>query len=122
VLAGYDEKTLGAVPAWTICFLLLAAMMLVLGRYHSWSLPPARNTVNGEATVGAVARMLWEVIVEYFKKPGIWVSILFIILLRAGEAQVQSIGPLFLPEARHPGPDQPSACKASSRATTAGRR
>ncbi|MGV7210412.1 MFS transporter [Oxalobacteraceae bacterium A2-2] len=100
VLAGHYEKTLGVVPAWTICFLLLAAMMLVLGLYNSWSLPQARNVVNGEATVGAVARTLWEVIVEYFKKPGIWVSILFIILFRAGEAQVQSIGPLFLREAR----------------------
>jgi hypothetical protein len=43
------------------------------------------------------------VIVEFFKKPGIWVSIIFIILFRAGEAQVQSIGPLFLREARELG-------------------
>jgi PAT family beta-lactamase induction signal transducer AmpG len=41
------------------------------------------------------------VIVDFVKKPGIWVAILFIILFRAGEAQVQTIGPLFLREARN---------------------
>ena len=37
---------------------------------------------------------------EFFKKPGIWLAIVFIIMFRAGEAQVQTIGPLFLREAR----------------------
>src|SRR5471030_1361787 len=100
VLTGYFEKTLGVIPAWTICFSLLAALMLVLALYNSWSLPPARNVVGADTTVSAIARTLWAVIVEYFKKPGIWISIVFIILFRAGEAQVQSIGPLFLREAR----------------------
>jgi PAT family beta-lactamase induction signal transducer AmpG len=54
-------------------------------------------------TVAGVARTLKEVILDYFRKPGIWVSILFIILFRAGEAQVQTIGPLFLREAREAG-------------------
>ncbi|WP_295998499.1 MFS transporter [Rugamonas sp.] len=103
VLTGYFEKTLGVIPAWTICFALLAALMLALALYNSWSLPPARNAVSADTTVAAIAGTLWEVIVEYFKKPGIWVSIVFIILFRAGEAQVQSIGPLFLREARNLG-------------------
>jgi MFS transporter, PAT family, beta-lactamase induction signal transducer AmpG len=103
VLAGHFEQTIGVVPAWTICFLILAAVMVGLGLYNSWALPQSKNAVSADTNAAAIARTLWEVIVEFFKKPGIWISILFIILFRAGEAQVQSIGPLFLREARHLG-------------------
>jgi PAT family beta-lactamase induction signal transducer AmpG len=100
LLAGHLEKTLGVVSAWTIVFCIVAAMMAALGLYNSWALPPAKNTLAVGTSAGAIAGTLWEVIVEYRRKPGIWVSILFIILFRAGEAQVQTIGPLFLREAR----------------------
>lgn len=103
ILAGYFEKSLGVVPAWTIIFCILAATMIALGMYHSWSLPLAKNTLTTDATAAGIARTLADVIVDYFRKPGIWVSIAFIILFRAGEAQVQTIGPLFLREARHLG-------------------
>ncbi|MDB5907847.1 MAG: transporter [Massilia sp.] len=103
ILAGYFEKSLGVVPAWTIIFCILAATMIVLGLYHSWSLPLAKNDLATDATAAGIARTLADVIVDYFRKPGIWVSIVFIILFRAGEAQVQTIGPLFLREARHLG-------------------
>jgi PAT family beta-lactamase induction signal transducer AmpG len=77
--------------------------MLLLGLYHSWSLPAAKNPVATDTTAAGVARTLLDVIVDYFRKPGILASILFIILFRAGEGQVQTIGPLFLREARHLG-------------------
>ena len=103
LLAGHFEKTLGVVPAWTICFGILAVLMLALGAYNSWALPTAKNVVAADITAKAIARTLFEVIVDFLKKPGIWVSIVFIILFRAGEAQVQAIGPLFLREARELG-------------------
>ena len=103
LLAGYLEKTMGAASAWTIVFCIVAAMMVALGLYNAWALPPAPNTLAVGTNAGAIARTLWEVIVDYFQKPGIWVSIVFIILFRAGEAQVQTIGPLFLREARNLG-------------------
>jgi PAT family beta-lactamase induction signal transducer AmpG len=100
VLAGYFEKTIGVVPAWTIIFCLLGAMMLALGLYNSWALPRGLNPKTAGPTFGGIARTLGDVIADFFSKPGIWVSIVFIILFRAGEAQVQTIGPLFLREAR----------------------
>jgi PAT family beta-lactamase induction signal transducer AmpG len=99
LLAGHFEKTLGVVPAWTISFTILAAIMVALALYNSWALPQAKNVVDADTNAAAIARTLWQVIVEYFRKPGIWVSIVFIILFRAGEAQVQAIGPLFLRDA-----------------------
>jgi len=103
ILAGILEKSQGIVPAWTIIFLILCATMIALGLYHSWALPLAPNAKLEDHTVAGVARTLKDVIIEYFRKPGIWVSILFIILFRAGEAQVQTIGPLFLRDARELG-------------------
>jgi|EP01034_Spumella_vulgaris_P037684 PAT family beta-lactamase induction signal transducer AmpG len=103
ILAGYLEKSQGVVPAWTIIFGILAATMIALGLYHSWALPPAWNAVTADATAAGIARTLKDVIIDYVSKPGIWVSILFIILFRAGEAQIQTIGPLFLREARNLG-------------------
>jgi PAT family beta-lactamase induction signal transducer AmpG len=104
VLAGYLEKTSGVVTAWTIIYSLLGAMMIALGLYNSWALPQAKNAPSsGTNNAASIARTLKEVIVEYFKKPGIWVAVLFIILFRAGEAQVQTIGPLFLRDARELG-------------------
>lgn len=103
LLAGHFEKTLGVIPAWTIVFCILAAMMILLGAYNSWALPPARNAVSSDHTAAAIARTLGQVIVDFFQKPGIWVAVVFIILFRAGEAQVQTIGPLFLREARELG-------------------
>ncbi|HAT29462.1 MAG TPA: MFS transporter [Janthinobacterium sp.] len=100
ILAGHFEKTLGVAPAWTIIFLILGAMMLLLALYHCWALPLAPNPALADKNVAAIAATLWDVLAEFFKKPGIWLAILFIILFRAGEAQVQTIGPLFLREAR----------------------
>ncbi|MYM40031.1 MFS transporter [Duganella qianjiadongensis] len=103
LLAGHFEKSIGVVPAWTISYCILAAIMVTLGLYNSWALPLAKNATSDEHNAAAIARTLWQVIIEFFRKKGIWVSIIFIILFRAGEAQVQSIGPLFLREARHLG-------------------
>ncbi|WUR14650.1 MFS transporter [[Empedobacter] haloabium] len=99
ILAGHLEKSQGIVAAWTTIFIILAITMVALAAYHSWVLPLAKNPVSENTTVAGIAGTLWEVIVDYFRKPGIWMSILFIILFRAGEAQVQTIGPLFLRDA-----------------------
>ncbi len=100
ILAGYLEKSIGVTSAWTIIFCILGAMLVTLGLYHSWSLPPAKNAILADRSLSGISRTMWDVIVAFFQKPGIWVSIVFIILFRAGEAQVQTIGPLFLREAR----------------------
>ena len=103
ILAGYFEKRMPVAQAWTLIFGLLALMMAALALYHLWSLPGTRNVVSTDAANGGVWHTLADVIKEFFRKPGIWLAILFIILFRAGEGQIQTIGPLFLREARNLG-------------------
>ena len=105
MLAGYLEPRIGARSAWTAVFGLLGGAMAALALYHLWVLPPGHNTADHAhaASPGAVAATLFDVIKAFFAKPGIWIGILFIILFRAGEGQIQTIGPLFLRDARELG-------------------
>lgn len=102
VLAGHLEKSMPPAQAWAVIFGILGFMMIGLGLYHSWALPAQQNT-NTDASMRNVFTTLQDVIVDFFKKPGIWLAILFIILFRAGEGQIQTIGPLFLREAKELG-------------------
>ncbi len=99
MLAGFLEERMGPGPAWASVFGLLGALMAGLGIYHLWALPdtPALRPQGGARSV---AGTLLDVIRAFFAKPGIWMAILFIILFRAAEGQIQTIGPLFLRDAR----------------------
>jgi PAT family beta-lactamase induction signal transducer AmpG len=102
ILAGQLEKVMPVVQAWTIVFGILGAVLVVLGLYHWWALP--RQAAAHQAhTMAQALSTLQEVFVAFFRKPGIWLAILFIILFRAGEAQVTNIAPLFLRDARSAG-------------------
>jgi PAT family beta-lactamase induction signal transducer AmpG len=101
ILAGTLEPRIGVAPAWSLIFGLLGAALAALAAYHLWALPgTARGGALAAPSARAVAATLVDVIRAFFAKPGIWLAILFIILFRAGEGQIQTIGPLFLRDAR----------------------
>jgi PAT family beta-lactamase induction signal transducer AmpG len=108
ILAGHLEQKVGPQLAWSTVFGLLGALMAGLGLYHAWALPgssaKAPITTGQAATVRGTARVPLHVLVDviraFFAKPGIWLGILFILLFRTAEGQVQTIGPLFLRDAR----------------------
>ena len=103
VLAGALEKQFGVFNAWSAIFVLLAVLLALLAAYNAWALPGALNTEHADLTVAGVWATLREVVADFLQKPGIWLAILFIVLFRFAEGQVQTIGPLFLIEARGKG-------------------
>lgn len=103
VLAGTLEKTMPAAQSWTVIFVVLGAMMAALGAYHLWALPSSANAARADRSLRGTADLLRDVLLDFFRKPGIWVAIAFIILFRAGEGQIQTIGPLFLRDPRSAG-------------------
>ncbi len=103
ILAGVLEKAMPVPAAWTIIFAILAVAMLGLGAYHTWALPRQVADAHGRPTLAEATNTLREVFVAFFRKPGVWLAILFIILFRAGEAQVSNIAPLFLRDPRSAG-------------------
>ena len=103
-LAGYLEGQMGAFNAWSAVFAMLCVLVALLASYNARALPGALSSppvVSGGAA--GVAAMLKEVVLDFFRKPGIWRAVLFIVMFRFAEGQVQTIGPLFLLEARDKG-------------------
>jgi MFS transporter, PAT family, beta-lactamase induction signal transducer AmpG len=103
ILAGQLEKAMAVPAAWTIIFAILGLTLVALAAYHWWALPRPQTGMHGRPTLSAAMGTLREVFVAFFRKPGIWLAILFIILFRAGEAQVANMAPLFLRDARSAG-------------------
>ncbi|MEM8513381.1 PAT family beta-lactamase induction signal transducer AmpG [Massilia sp. MP_M2] len=103
ILAGELEERFGIASAWTVVFLLLGGLMVTLGLYHWHALPATPKLAGRIRHARDVKTTLVDVFKTFFAKRGIWMAILFIILFRAGEGQIQSIGPLFLRDAREAG-------------------
>lgn len=99
ILAGFLEQRVGAPAAWATVFALLGALLAGLGLYHAWALPGTARAVAGGSVRGTAA-VLADVVRAFCAKPGIWMGIVFILLFRLAEGQVQTIGPLFLRDAR----------------------
>jgi MFS transporter, PAT family, beta-lactamase induction signal transducer AmpG len=102
ILAGFLEQRIGPPAAWATVFGLLGALLAGLGLYHVWALPETAKTAAGVSVRGTVD-VLVDVVRAFFAKPGIWMGIVFILLFRLAEGQVQTIGPLFLRDAREAG-------------------
>lgn len=96
VLAGALETRLGVFPAWGLIFALLAVLLGGLATWNARVLPDPQRAST--ATV-----RLADVILDFIAKPGIGWMLLFIVVFRLAEGQVQTIGPLFLVEARDKG-------------------
>ncbi|RZT91900.1 MFS transporter [Rivibacter subsaxonicus] len=103
VLAGHLEKSVGVHNAWSAIFVLLAVLLAAIAAYNAWALPGTLNTGHADLTLASVTRTLRDVVGDFLSKPGIGLAILFIVLFRAAEGQVQTIGPLFMLEARDQG-------------------
>ncbi len=103
VLAGSLEKSIGVPGAWTAIFTVMAGAMVVLGLYNAWALPSVRNAKSADVSAKAIGKTLWLVVRDFLEKPGIWLAIIFIILFRASEGQIQTIGPIFLRATRDMG-------------------
>jgi MFS transporter, PAT family, beta-lactamase induction signal transducer AmpG len=103
VLAGHLEKSVGVFNAWSLIFVLLAVLLALLAGYNAFALPNIVNSAPQDLTREAVLRTLREVLADFFRKPGIALAIVFIVMFRFAEGQVQTIGPLFLIEPRSNG-------------------
>lgn len=108
-LAGsLQQRYLGAgvsqpmVRAWMTIFAGLGILLAALGLYHTRVLPKGGEERTSES-LAQMAATFWDVVVTFFRKPSIWLLLLFIFLYRAGEGQVIKIGPLFLQAERSTG-------------------
>lgn len=95
-VAGMLKESLGAVQAWSIIMLIIAATMILASIYHSKVLPGEAKREQKNRTSSEVTRELIEVITSFFQKKYVGFYILFIVLYRSAEGLAMKILPLFL--------------------------
>ena len=83
--------------AWSITFIITAAIMAILFFYHKKQMPHADSDISRNVQgIGNIFNNFGDIIRSYFQKPGIWQALLFLLLFRFPEAQLGKIGKLFL--------------------------
>lgn len=99
-IAGTLEKSTNNIPlSWQITMGITAVMFAVITLYHTWALPkaksdqPAKTAQSGQS----VLREFGKTWVTFFKKPGVWLAIIFMLLYRLPEAfLIKMVNPFLL--------------------------
>lgn len=103
MLAGLLQESGASIPiSWSVTFLAVAGLMLMLFAYHSRMLPKVetdRAPVEGETTGGTIANIFHDFALTlkvFLTKPHLITALLFILLFRLPEGLLTKIVPLFL--------------------------
>lgn len=99
ILAGYLERMSdNDVPfAWGTTLYICAGLFLAFALYHFYVLP--KPDKDRKVSSGNPVKSFFSSFGSFFQKPGIYVSVLFILLFRLGEAQLTKIASPFLMDA-----------------------
>ncbi|MBR3562595.1 MAG: MFS transporter [Bacteroidales bacterium] len=97
VVAGLLETRYGDIPrAWRVTLLMSAGIFLLVTLWHQFILP-AEKPSGPSATGNGPARSIWSAFATFFRKPGVWLAIVFMLLYRLPEAlSVKMLTPFML--------------------------
>ena len=98
-MAGELEKKFGIANAWMIVMATYCGIMILLGIYNMKVLPTGGETKK-VASVKEGFETLKDVMITFFQKKNIILSLCFIVLYRFAEGQAIKITPLFFKAAR----------------------
>lgn len=103
VLAGVLEQRTGDIPlAWSLTIGLSCVMFALFTLWHFYALPPEASAVKSDsASSGAELKGIFKnfgrVWAEFFRKDGVWLAIVFMLLYRLPEAfSVKMLTPFLL--------------------------
>ncbi len=82
--------------AWSITFGLSAALFLLLYLYHKYYALPRPQSDKPVSSDGHLNKAFIETFLSFFRKPGFWAAIAFMLLYRLPEALLTKVCPLFL--------------------------
>ncbi|MFC2384901.1 MAG: MFS transporter [Hoylesella saccharolytica] len=90
-IAGMLERKTGDIPlAWSITMGITAVMFSVVTLYHTVFIPHSKEDTPKEGNASTHAQDIisefGRTFVTYFKKPGVWLAIVFMLLYRLPEA------------------------------------
>jgi PAT family beta-lactamase induction signal transducer AmpG len=90
-LAGLIETNTGNIPmSWRITMIVTAVIFAICSLYHTFMLPRPTTDISSlkdeKPTVGAIFMEFGRTFATYFKKSGVWLAIVFMLLYRLPEA------------------------------------
>jgi PAT family beta-lactamase induction signal transducer AmpG len=89
---------------WSVTLGVPAALFVLLGLWHRFVLPrPARDVAGEPRRIPDLAREFASTFGSFFRKPGIPVLLLFLLVYRLGEAQLVKMAQPFLLDSRAQG-------------------
>lgn len=98
-LAGLIDRKTGDVHfAWKATLLLSAFIFAVVTIYHTWSLPrPVSDKGSDKVTATDIFKEFGRTFATFFRKKGIWIAMIFMLLYRLPEAfLVKMMNPFLL--------------------------
>ena len=98
VIAGVLESRLGDIPkAWSITLIISAVIFAIMTLWHTYSLPRPSKDHSREIDASGIIREFGRTFVTFFRKPGVLVAMLFMLLYRLPEAfLVKMMNPFLL--------------------------
>ena len=108
-VAGLLETRTGDFPlAWQITVGGSGLLLTALTLYHTWAVPrPVSDSSDRQdesaATVGNIFRDFKNTVVTYFRKPGVWLAVVFMLCYRLPEAFLIKLCSPFLVASRDTG-------------------
>ena len=105
-LAGYlESRTSDVHMAWKITLILSAAIFACVTLYHTRALPvPASDTTSNATTASGILKEFGRTFVTFFRKKGVLIAVLFMLLYRLPEAfLVKMMNPFLLDSAAEGG-------------------
>ena len=108
-VAGILETRTGDIPlAWQITVGGSGLLLTALTLYHTWAVPrPVSDSSDRQeestATVGNIFRDFKNTVVTYFRKPGVWLAVVFMLCYRLPEAFLIKLCSPFLVASRETG-------------------
>jgi PAT family beta-lactamase induction signal transducer AmpG len=98
ILAGHLESISNKTSwAWSITFFIMAAMFLAFFLWHWLILPyPASDEKRDQKSTKEVIADFGETFASFFKKEGIGVALVFLLVFRLGEAQLAKLAAPFM--------------------------
>ena len=90
-LAGLIETNTGNIPmSWRMTMIVTAVIFAICSLYHTFMLPRPTTDISSlkdeKPTVGAIFMEFGRTFATYFKKSGVWLAIVFMLLYRLPEA------------------------------------
>lgn len=104
VIAGLLETKTGNIPlAWQLTLLITSAIFALISLWHVFFLPKPdsdKSSLEGHTTSAkAIFSEFGRTFVTYFRKPGIWLAIIFMLVYRLPEAfLIKMINPFLVAE------------------------